>query len=119
MKNHVYDDLPKVSQVMPTARGFVRGIAGSNKFTSTFIIEDVQYHFSGNFNPAVQEFSCNGAILTYDNVGQLTTQRPFSGKVGTEEITLTVNNGPRIEGPLDLPLSPASNVSGHGTWTQN
>ncbi|RYP76679.1 hypothetical protein DL771_001601 [Monosporascus sp. 5C6A] len=104
---------------MPTANGFIKSVAGGNKFTATFVIDDIQYHFSGNFNPAVQEFTSNEATLTYDSVGQMTTQRDFEGKIGTETITLTVKNGPTINGPLNLPINPASRVSGSGTWAQN
>ncbi|KAM3429601.1 hypothetical protein MY4824_008177 [Beauveria thailandica] len=104
---------------MPTANGFIKGVAGGNKFTSTFLIDDIQYHFSGNFNPAVQEFSSNEATLTYTTVGQLTTHRDFDGKVGTETISLSIKNGPTIDGPLVLPINPASRVSGSGTWAQN
>ncbi|KAI1498193.1 hypothetical protein F5X99DRAFT_340329 [Biscogniauxia marginata] len=104
---------------MPSASGFIKGVAGGNKFTSTFVIDDIQYHFSGNFNPAVQEFTCNEATLEYTTLGQLTTQRDWDGKIGTEDISLTIKNGPKISGPLNLPINPASRVSGTGTWAQN
>ncbi|KAM3480916.1 hypothetical protein MY8738_004767 [Beauveria namnaoensis] len=104
---------------MSTASGFIKGVAGGNKFTSTFVIDDIQYHFSGSFNPSVQEFTSNEATLKYENLGQLTAQRAFDGKIGTETISLTVKNGPTIEGPLNLPIHPASRVAGNGHWTQN
>ncbi|OAA42535.1 hypothetical protein ISF_09707 [Cordyceps fumosorosea ARSEF 2679] len=104
---------------MPTANGFIKGVAGGTRFTSTFVIDDIQYHFSGSFNPAVQEFVSNEAVLTYDTVGQLVTQRTFDGKIGTETISFSIKNGPKIQGPLNMPIHPASQVSGTGTWTQN
>ncbi|KAM3445039.1 hypothetical protein NHJ13734_000908 [Beauveria thailandica] len=104
---------------MTTANGFIKGVAGGTQFTSTFIIDDIQYHFSGNFNPAVQDFTSNEAILTYTSVGQLTTHRAFDGKIGTDTISLSIKNGPTIDGPLVLPINPASRVSGRGTWAQN
>ncbi|KAI0191557.1 hypothetical protein EV127DRAFT_68065 [Xylaria flabelliformis] len=104
---------------MPTASGFIKGVAGGNKFTSTFVIDDIQYHFSGNFNPAIQEFACQEATLEYANLGQLTTQRDFDGKVGTQTVSFTIKNGPTINGGLDMPINPASRVSGSGTWAQN
>ncbi|KXH44291.1 hypothetical protein CSIM01_08071 [Colletotrichum simmondsii] len=108
------------SQVaMPSAAGFIKGIAGGNVFTSTFIIDDIQYHFSGRFNPAVQEFVSNSATLEYESLESLTRQRDFSGKVGTQSIDLHVADGLKITGNLELPMSPATRVSGTGTWNQN
>lgn len=105
---------------MPSATGFIKGIAGGNKFTSTFIIDDIQYHYSGSFSPAVQEFVCNVATLEYTSVAALTTVRDFSGKVGTQDVTFDVQpGGVKITGKLELPISPASRVSGTGTWNQN
>ncbi|VUC37266.1 unnamed protein product [Clonostachys rosea] len=104
---------------MPSAPGFIKGIAGGNKFTSTFIIDDIQYHFSGSFDPAVQEFTSNEATLEYSSASQLTTKRDFDGKVGTQDVTITIANGPTIKGPLNLPINPASRISGSGTWAQN
>ncbi|KAI0862691.1 hypothetical protein F4860DRAFT_471472 [Xylaria cubensis] len=104
---------------MPSAKGFIKEVAGGNKFTSTFVIDDIQYHFSGNFNPAVQPFTCEVATLEYAQLGDLTAQRDFDGKVGTETISINIKNGPTINGKLDLPITPASRVSGDGTWAQN
>lgn len=105
---------------MPSATRLIKGTAGSNKFTSTFIIDDIQYHYSGSFNPAVQEFVCNAATLEYPSVAALTTTRDFSGKVGTQDITIDIQpGGVKITGKLELPISPASRVSGTGTWNQN
>ncbi|KAI1421294.1 hypothetical protein F5Y12DRAFT_787590 [Xylaria sp. FL1777] len=88
---------------MPTASGFIKGVAGGNKFTATFVINDIT----------------SVATLRYTDVGQLTAQRNFDGKIGTKEILLTIKNGPAIRGPLDLPIDPASRVAGNGTWAQN
>lgn len=104
---------------MPSAQGFIKGVAGGNKFTSTFIIDDIQYHFSGNLSPAVQEFQSNVATLEYPSVGALTTTRDFDGKIGTQDVQLTTQNGAKITGQLELPISPASRVSGTGVWSQN
>lgn len=103
---------------MPSAQGFVKGFAG-NKFIATFVIDDIQYHFSGSLNPAVQDFQSNEATLEYSSQGQLVSTRDFDGKVGTQDLTLNAANGPKISGPLNMPISPASRVSGSGTWSQN
>ncbi|KAG8361638.1 hypothetical protein FVEN_g1069 [Fusarium venenatum] len=104
---------------MPSAQGFIKSVAGGNKFASVFIIDDIQYHFQGQFNPAVQDFQSNDATLEYDSPDQLTTYRDLEGKVGTQDVSINLSNGARIRGNLDMPLSPASRVSGSGIWTQN
>lgn len=104
---------------MPSARGFAKSVAGGDKFTSTFVIDDIQYHFSGTLDPAVQGFHSNEATLEYSSEGQLTTSRDFDGKVGTMDFRFEVANGAKISGPLMMPISPASRVSGRGTWAQN
>jgi hypothetical protein len=104
---------------MPVAQGFIRSVGGGSKFTSTFIVDDIQYHFSGNINPPVQEFSSFNARLEYTSPAQLTTQRPFDGKIGSTDTLFQVQNGPAISGPLDMPIHPASRVSGSGVWAQN
>lgn len=109
----------QLSIQMPSAPGFIKGIAGGNKFTATFIIDDIQYHFSGSFDPAVQEFQSNEATLEYSSASQLTTKRDFDGKVGTQDVTITIANGSTIKGPLNLPFNPAFRISGSGTWAQN
>lgn len=104
---------------MPSAQGFVKSVAGGNKFTSVFIIDDIQYHFSGFICPAVLPFQSNEAMLEYNSIGQLTNQRDFDGKVGISNVVLTASNGARISGRLEMPISPASRVSGTGMWAQN
>ncbi|KAH7099313.1 hypothetical protein BKA62DRAFT_641211 [Auriculariales sp. MPI-PUGE-AT-0066] len=104
---------------MPTAHGFVRSVADGAKFTSTFIIDDIQFHYSGNLNPPVQDFSCFNATIMYTDVVQLTAQHPFDGKVGPMDIEFRLANGPEIKGPLDVPMHPATRISGLGVWAQS
>ncbi|KAM0229744.1 hypothetical protein ACHAPO_009818 [Fusarium lateritium] len=104
---------------MPSAQGFIKSVAGGNKFMSVFIIDDTQYHFSGQFNPAVQQFESHSATLEYDSLDQLTSYRDLDGKVGTQDVSINLANGARISGNLNIPLSPASRVSGSGIWAQN
>ncbi|KAL2213186.1 hypothetical protein CC79DRAFT_1327054 [Sarocladium strictum] len=104
---------------MPSASGFIKGIAGGSKFTATFLIDDIQYHFSGHLSPAVQQFQSNEATLEYTSLGQLVSTRDFEGKVGTQDVIFNAANGPKISGPLNMPISPASRVSGTGVWSQN
>ena len=104
---------------MPTASGFIKTAASGSKFTASFVIDDILYSYAGDISPSVQDFNCTNAILTYTSVSQLTTSRPYTGKIGINDVTLTTNNGPTITGPLDMPIAPASTVSGTGTWHQN
>jgi hypothetical protein len=100
---------------MSTARGFIRSTS-STKFTATFLIDDIQYTLTGSIANAVQTFASTNATLNYTSTEQLTALRQFNGKVGIQDVTFTFTNGPKISGPLDMPIDPASNVSGSGTW---
>ncbi|THH21464.1 hypothetical protein EW146_g107 [Bondarzewia mesenterica] len=104
---------------MHTASGFIRSASSGTKFTASFTIDDLLYTFAGSLSPSVQSFESNNATLEYNSVGQLTTTRTFEGKIGTKAINISLGNGPKIEGPLDMPISPASTIDGSGTWTQN
>lgn len=104
---------------MPTATGFIRSAASGTKFTASFTIDDILYTYAGSLTPSVQSFESNNATLDYSSVGALTATRAFDGKVGSKTVTLSVANGPKITGDLDMPISPASTVSGNGSWTQN
>lgn len=104
---------------MPTAQGFIRTAFGTgSKFSSSFVVDGLNYTFSGTLSPAVQEFMCSNATLTYTSVSQLTASRSFGGRVGTTDVNLVLDNGPTIVGPLDMPISPASSLSGSGIWGQ-
>ncbi|KAL6914726.1 hypothetical protein FSST1_012486 [Fusarium sambucinum] len=103
---------------MPSAQGFIKSVAAGNKFMSVFIIDDIQYHFSGQLQPAVQSFQSNDATLEYNSIDELTTSRDFQGKVGPMDISINLSNGATIKGNLDMPLNQAALASGTGTWTQ-
>jgi hypothetical protein len=77
------------------------------------------YNASGSFATSVPDFYCTNAKLSYDDIGDLTSTRSFSGRVGGNDITLTFDNGPTITGRLNMPINPPSTVSGSAVWTQN
>ncbi|KAF9457789.1 hypothetical protein BDZ94DRAFT_939035 [Collybia nuda] len=103
---------------MPSASGNIISQNGK-KFIATFLIDEIQYSFAGSLDPSVQSFNCSNATLTYGSVGDLTTTRAYEGQVGVTKVTFTVANGAKLEGPLNLQISPASTVAGNGTWTSN
>ena len=103
---------------MPTVSGFIKTTSGT-KFTAVFVIDGLSYNFPGNFNPSIQSFEAANVTLTYGSTNDLTSTREFSGQVGPSNIKVTLANGTIIEGPLNMPISPASTISGSGVWTQN
>ncbi|EJD41451.1 hypothetical protein AURDEDRAFT_115507 [Auricularia subglabra TFB-10046 SS5] len=103
---------------MPSVTGFIKSVSGT-KFVAVFLIDGLNYNFPGNFNPSVQTFESDNATLTYDNTNELTSTREFEGQIGTTSVKITLANGPTIEGTLNMPISPASTVSGTGVWTEN
>jgi hypothetical protein len=103
-----------------TAKGFINTVPGaSGRFASSFSINKILYNASGSFATSVPEFYCSNAKLSYDDVGDLTSTRSFSGRVGETDIALTFDIGPTITGKLNLPINPPSTVSGSAVWTQN
>ena len=104
---------------MPTASGtFVR--ASANRVTAVFVIDGIQSTFSATVSPSMQPFTSNSATLTYDNADQLTSTRSYTGHIGTDNYAITFANGPSFEGTLNTPgISPASTVTGTGSWEQN
>jgi|SRR5258708_1704706 hypothetical protein len=104
----------------PTAKGFIHSVPGSpNRFAAAFMVNKLHYGFFGNMGSGVPEFACNNAKLTYDDPGDLTTTRFFWGTVGTDDISITLENGPTITGRLNMPVDPSSSLAGTGVWSAN
>ena len=103
-----------------SAKGFIRSVPGAaGRFASSFSINKILYNASGSFATSVPEFNCHNAKLTYGDVGDLTSTRSVSGRIGETDIALTFDNGPTIAGRLNMPINPPSAVSGSAGWTQN
>ncbi|KAF7342221.1 hypothetical protein MVEN_01810000 [Mycena venus] len=103
---------------MPSANGSIVSHNGS-KFVATFIIDEIQYVYSGNVNPNPGAFNVTKATLTYDSTADLTGTHSFTGQVGISKVTFNIRNGPVAGGPLpdNGHVDPASTVDGSGTWT--
>ncbi|ENH74777.1 hypothetical protein FOYG_14759 [Fusarium oxysporum NRRL 32931] len=102
---------------MSSAQGFITSIQ-PGRFTATFNIDDSVYVFSGNVNPPTQPFQSNSATLEYNSVESLGGFQQFNGIIGSgNEVSFTFSDGTAIKGPLDIPVDPASQVSGTGSWS--
>jgi hypothetical protein len=100
-----------------SAKGFIRSVPGvAGRFVCTFLISNILYSASGSFATAVPEFISDDATLKYDSVGDLTSTRSFSGRVGIDDIALIFRNGPTITGRLSKLVNPPSDVSGSAVW---
>lgn len=77
------------------------------------------YNASGTFKSSVPEFESYTATVKYNDVGDLTSTRSFAGRVGQDDLVLTFDNGPVISGRLNMPIDPATTVSGSAVWTEN
>jgi len=103
---------------MPSAEGFIKATAGG-RFSAVFMIAGLRYNFSGAFTSSAPPYECRNAVLSYTDIRTLSSTHNFSGQLGPDTVTLTLDNGPTISGTLDMPISPGSSVSGSGVWTQN
>ncbi|PNP60579.1 hypothetical protein FNYG_14682 [Fusarium nygamai] len=103
---------------MSSAEGSIQS-THPGKFTATFSIDGSFYIFSGNVNPPTQNFESHAAILEYNSVESLEGSQQFTGTIGSgDEASFKFDDGTVIKGPLDIPVNPASRVSGAGTWFQ-
>ena len=100
-----------------SAKGFIRSVPGvAGRFVCTFLINNILYSATGSFSTAVPEFISDDATLKYDSIGDLTSTRSFSGRVGVDDIALIFRNGPTITGRLTKLVNPPSDVSGSAVW---
>jgi hypothetical protein len=103
-----------------SAKGFINSVpSAGGRFSTSFYVNKMLYNASGSFASTVPQFSCSNATLKYNDIGDLTSTRSFSGRVGIDDIELTFDNGPTITGRLNMPINPPSTVSGSAVWTQN
>jgi len=110
------------TRMSQSSKGFISSVPGApGKFSSSFYVKKskVLYNASGSFEETVPEFECYNATVKYNDVGDLTSTRSFAGRVGMNDIELTFDNGPVISGRLDMPIDPATTVSGSAGWTEN
>ena len=99
-----------------TATGKIESTDGKN-FTATFVINSVDTTYNATVAPAMQPFSSNNAKLMYNAMSDLTAERSYKGRIGTDDFMLTLENGPVMSGKLNAPgINPASLVGGKGKW---
>ncbi|KAF5310973.1 hypothetical protein D9619_007963 [Psilocybe cf. subviscida] len=103
---------------MSSANGTIQSMPGG-QFTATFQIDETVFRFSGSLMPSTSGFTCRTATLAYTDKQSLTSTRSFSGIVGPNNVDLTIANGPKITGSLDMPVIPACAVMGSGRWSMS
>lgn len=103
---------------MPTVSGFLKVAHTGNKFTASFIIEDIMFTAAGAFTPSVPHFDSQPITLTYDNIIQITAIREFTGTVGVADVKIRFANGPALNGPIDPAVDPPVQVVGRVNWGQ-
>lgn len=86
---------------------------------ASFEINDLLYNLACTVNPSIEHFDVKDAKIEFGSLDQLTTTRQFYGKIGKNQITMSLANGPKITGVLGKLMDPASSIVGQGTWTQN
>ncbi|KAF8165931.1 hypothetical protein B0H34DRAFT_647215 [Crassisporium funariophilum] len=100
---------------MHTAQGTIKCNPGG-RFTCTFIINEMVFTFSGSFISIVPQFTSANIKLTYNTPNHLRSTKSFDGRIGPNDIKITLVDGDVIEGVLDEPLDPGLTVSGSGVW---
>ncbi|WP_432197088.1 hypothetical protein [Streptomyces sp. bgisy027] len=73
--------------------------------------------FEASISPSMPPFRSNDVTLTYADVEELTSHCAYTGRVGTEKLSLQLANGPTMTGHLNEPGLPAAHsVTGNGSW---
>ncbi|KAK3823865.1 MAG: hypothetical protein JOS17DRAFT_752431 [Linnemannia elongata] len=101
---------------MSAVAGTFRVASPGSTFTSTFVINEIAYSFTGSFGGTSVE-PCNGVVmLTYAKLEDLTSSRNFNGVIGKTSAKLILTNNVEISGSLDNPIMVANSVTGTGRW---
>jgi len=94
-----------------SAKRFINSVPrAAGRFAPSFSINKILYNASGIFTTSVPDFTCSNAKLTYNDIGDLTFGKSFSGRVGDTDIALTFDIGPTITGRLNVPIGPPRTV---------
>ena len=100
---------------MPDVHGTIKS-SGTGRFIATFLINDIYYTYAATYSGGAVEFSSHDAKLSYKSTDQMKTMQEFEGKIGTDNFSLKIKNGPLIDGKLEKSVDPACNVRGMGQW---
>lgn len=103
---------------MPTAQGTFTSHS-DGKVMGLFFIDGNQTILLGQIIPPTEPFNESPATITYDGRHELTAAHAYYGSIGTTSYELTFDNGVKIKGDLESPLSETAAVSGTGVWNSN
>ncbi|KAK8031882.1 hypothetical protein PG990_001616 [Apiospora arundinis] len=104
---------------MPTAKG-IFSRTQNTLITASFVIDEIQWDYIMTISSSIVAFTSNSAELTYKDLDELTSTRPFNGTIGRNDFSLLLNNGPTIKGSLNSPGMPERvTVDGTGKWVQH
>jgi hypothetical protein len=101
-----------------TAKGSIVSVP-ENRFSASFHIDGGLINASGRFSSNLPnpEFGSSDALLKFDSLEQLTSNRNFMGQIGVTDFQLTLDNGPVITGSLTVPVNPPIRVTGTVNWS--
>jgi hypothetical protein len=92
-------------------------VSPSSKFNATFVLESGQpTTYSANANVSLVAFNGAAVVVTFKTPGELTGIRQFSGLVGGENISITLDNDVTIVGPIVGGPAQSQSISGYGEW---
>ncbi|KAK6540308.1 hypothetical protein TWF694_009114 [Orbilia ellipsospora] len=101
---------------MPRAGGIIKG-GSTSAISAEFEIHNHKYHFTGTLSSDYVPFSCLNATIEYDSASMLNSSEiEFHGNLESFSMTITMDNGPKIHGRLDKPVSSTTAISGTGSW---
>ena len=82
-----------------------------------FLVDGYRMTFDASTSSGLPQFSSKLAWIFYDNSDELTGTQGYSGFVGIDSYTLTLDNGTVIKGDLDSSHQERMNrILGSGIW---
>jgi hypothetical protein len=82
---------------------------------ATFFVEDTEYRFVAHLFEPFPIFQCDEASISYDDPGQLFSNKEFQGTVQDGQININLRDGVNIAGSI-LPEFDIGKIRGAGRW---
>jgi hypothetical protein len=104
---------------MPQVTGNARSTGNGSTWVADFEVDGFSYTFSAQCNKNTEEWKCDQAVLTYDNRRQqLASKHSYTDSVvGKKDLSIKLDNGVTIKGPLSATIAQMDSIDGTGNWT--
>ncbi|KAL5480180.1 hypothetical protein ACEPAI_1450 [Sanghuangporus weigelae] len=114
------DSVSFIDEISPQRKFKAGGTAqhmSSDRLRCDFTVDGYRMTFDASTSSGLPQFSSKPAQIFYDNIDELTGTQGYSGFVGVDSYTLTLDNGTVIIGYLEASHQESMNrILGSGIW---